>query len=179
MAFNNAINAPFPFTVAQGGTGVITLTTPYGVLCAGTTATGAIQTLASLGASGTVLTSNGAAALPSFQALPAGGMTWSEVTGTSQALAVNSGYVMNNAGLVTGTLPATAAIGDTIALVGKGAGGWRMTANTGQVINFGNVASTSAGSVSSSAQFDTIEVVCITANTTWVVRHAVGNQDIT
>lgn len=55
-------------TVAGGGTGVTTLTTAYGVLCAGTTATGAVQTLSSLGTSGQVLTSNGAGALPSFQA---------------------------------------------------------------------------------------------------------------
>ncbi|MEO6077581.1 MAG: hypothetical protein ABIP54_02230 [Candidatus Andersenbacteria bacterium] len=58
--------------VSHGGTGVATLTTPYGVLCAGTTATGAVQTLAALGASGTVLTSNGASALPSFQAAAGG-----------------------------------------------------------------------------------------------------------
>lgn len=56
-----------PITVSKGGTGVQTLTTAYGVLCAGTTATGPVQTLGALGASGTVLTSNGAAALPSFQ----------------------------------------------------------------------------------------------------------------
>ncbi|MCX6154403.1 MAG: hypothetical protein NT007_09600 [Candidatus Kapabacteria bacterium] len=56
-------------TVAQGGTGVQTLTTAYGVLCAGTTATGNVQTLSTLGTSGQVLTSNGASALPSFQKL--------------------------------------------------------------------------------------------------------------
>lgn len=61
-------------TVPGGGTGVATLTTPYGVLCAGTTATGVVQTLGALGASGTVLTSNGASALPSFQASSSGGI---------------------------------------------------------------------------------------------------------
>lgn len=59
-------------TVAGGGTGVTTLTTPFGVLCAGTTATGAVQTLPSLGTAGQVLTSNGAGLLPSFQSNPAG-----------------------------------------------------------------------------------------------------------
>ncbi len=58
-------------SVASGRTGVVTNTTAYGVLCAGTTATGAIQALAALGAAGTVLTSNGAGALPSFQAVGA------------------------------------------------------------------------------------------------------------
>lgn len=60
-------------TVPGGGTGVTTLTTAYGVLCAGTTATGAVQTIASLGSAGQVLTSNGAGALPSFQASGGGG----------------------------------------------------------------------------------------------------------
>lgn len=72
MATNNTTNTSANVTVPQGGTSVTTLTTAYGVLCAGTTATGAVQTLSSLGAMGTVLTSNGAGALPSFQNSPAG-----------------------------------------------------------------------------------------------------------
>ena len=59
-----------PVTVAQGGTGVAT-TTAYSVLCAGTTATGAFQSLAALGNAGSRLTSAGAGALPSFK----GGLT--------------------------------------------------------------------------------------------------------
>ena len=55
-------------TVGYGGTGIAT-TTAYSVICAGTTATGNFQSLAALGASGAVLTSNGAGALPSFQAI--------------------------------------------------------------------------------------------------------------
>lgn len=57
--------------VADGGTGV-TSTTAYAVLCGGTTSTGALQSIASVGTSGHVLTSNGAGALPTFQASSAG-----------------------------------------------------------------------------------------------------------
>ena len=57
----------FPINVANGGTGKISFT-PYAVVTGGTTATGALQNVVALGAAGTVLTSNGAAALPSFQA---------------------------------------------------------------------------------------------------------------
>jgi len=46
--------------VTSGGTGLTTLTTAYGILCAGTTATGNIQTLA-VGTAGQLLMSNGAA----------------------------------------------------------------------------------------------------------------------
>lgn len=55
--------------VAGGGTGV-TSATAYAVLTGGTTATGAFQSVASVGTAGQVLTSNGAGALPSFQAAP-------------------------------------------------------------------------------------------------------------
>lgn len=53
--------------VSHGGTGA-TSETAYAVLCGGTTSTGAFQSIASVGTSGQVLTSNGAGALPTFQA---------------------------------------------------------------------------------------------------------------
>lgn len=52
--------------VAGGGTGNSTFTA-YSVICAGTTATGAFQNVSGLGSSAQVLTSNGAAALPTWQ----------------------------------------------------------------------------------------------------------------
>lgn len=52
--------------VADGGTGRSTSTTAYGLIAAGTTATGAHQTLAT-GSSGQILKSNGASSLPTFQ----------------------------------------------------------------------------------------------------------------
>jgi len=57
--------------VAHGGTGVASLTA-YAVLCGGTTTTGDVQSVAGLGSSGQVLTSNGASALPTFQTAAAG-----------------------------------------------------------------------------------------------------------
>lgn len=53
--------------VAYGGTGIAT-TTAYSVVFTGTTATGAFQASAGPGTSGHILTSNGAGALPTFQA---------------------------------------------------------------------------------------------------------------
>jgi hypothetical protein len=58
--------------VAGGGTGATSLTA-YAVICGGTTSTGALQSVASVGTSGQVLTSNGAGALPTFQAAGSGG----------------------------------------------------------------------------------------------------------
>lgn len=66
MATNSAINTANPIAVASGGTGDATLTA-YAVLCGGTSSTGPVQSIASVGTSGQVLTSNGAGALPTFQ----------------------------------------------------------------------------------------------------------------
>lgn len=67
MVTNNAWNSQNPAQVALGGTGVAS-TTAYAVLCGGTTTTNPLQSIASVGTSGQVLTSNGAGALPTFQA---------------------------------------------------------------------------------------------------------------
>jgi hypothetical protein len=53
--------------VADGGTGRSSHTA-YAVICGGTTSTSAQQSVAALGSSGDILTSNGAGALPTFQA---------------------------------------------------------------------------------------------------------------
>lgn len=53
-------------SVARGGTGASSLTA-YAVLCGGTTSTSPVQSVASVGTAGQVLTSNGAGALPTFQ----------------------------------------------------------------------------------------------------------------
>ena len=54
-------------TVTNGGTGK-RATVAYAVQCGGTTTTGAHQDVATVGSAGQVLTSNGAGALPTFQA---------------------------------------------------------------------------------------------------------------
>lgn len=61
-------------TVAQGGTGLST-TTAYGLIAAGTTATGNFQQVSGTGTSGQLLTSNGAGALPTWQNAPASGVS--------------------------------------------------------------------------------------------------------
>lgn len=75
-------NLTLPVPVNQGGTGV-TSTTAYAVLCGGTTSTGSLQSIAGVGTSGQVLTSNGAGALPTFQTLQSGNVrAWVSFNGT-------------------------------------------------------------------------------------------------
>ncbi len=98
-----------------------------------------------------------------------GGLTMNTASGTTQALAVNNGYVCTNASQCNGTLPATAAVGDLVKMVSQGAGGIKMTANTGQTIKGLGDTTTSAGNITCAAQYDALTVICVVANTTWVI----------
>ncbi len=165
--------------VAGGGTGNTTFTA-YSVIAAGTTATGAFQNVSGVGSSGEVLTSNGAGQLPTWQPAGGGGITWVEETTTSRSLNVNEGVVVNNAGTVTCTLPTTAALGDTIQLYGKGAGLIRIAQNANQQIRGLSTATTVGvgGRVDAQVLGTWIELVCITADTTFGMR-AYGTVSLT
>src|SRR5579872_6232250 len=118
---------------------------------------------------------------------------WNVVTGTSQQADVNSGYIANNAGLVTITLPATAPVGTELRVVGLGAGGWRIAQNANQVIHWtklgvndpalggGNLTSTATstttgtgGHLDSASRYDRARLLCVVANTDWVVESYAG-----
>ena len=71
---NLTTNVTGTLPVANGGTGIAT-TTAYSVVFSGTTATGAFQATAGPGSATHVLTSNGAGALPTFQAPAPSGIT--------------------------------------------------------------------------------------------------------
>jgi hypothetical protein len=167
--------------VAGGGTGLATLTA-YALLAGGTTSTGNLQQIA-LGSAGQVLVSGGAGALPSFQAAP-GSFTWSSVAASSQTIAVQNGYVTDNATLVTYTLPATAALGDSFEILGgtTGAGGWTIAQNASQQIHFGSAATTAGvgGSLASTNQYDNVQCRAIVAGaaTIWEVTSATGNLTV-
>lgn len=115
------------------------------------------------------------------------GITWTEVTGTSQTASADNGYITNNAGLVTVTLPTTCAVGKIIRVTGKGAGGWKIAQNASQKIiwNEGGVAGTNettsgtSGHLDSTDDYDSIEIICITADTVWGVLSSKGNISIT
>jgi len=166
--------------VADGGSGRATATA-YAVICGGTTATAAHQSIASVGTANQVLTSNGAGALPTFQTPIGGGLEWTEVTGISVSMAVGNGYILNNVALVTATLPATAAVGSVVRVVGKGAGEWRIAQNAGDIIHFGTSTSTTGvgGRLDSTEVNDCVELVCIVADNEWAVMSSIGNITVT
>lgn len=71
-----AYKRPSPQPVIEGGTG-ISSATPYTVFTGGTTSTGPLQNVPSIGSSGNVLVSGGASALPTWQ--PIAGTGWVEI----------------------------------------------------------------------------------------------------
>jgi hypothetical protein len=148
-----------PIPVIEGGTQVIAWGTAYGLLCAGTTVVNPVQTLASLGATGTILTSQGAASLPTWTTAVYPATTtinqilWSSAANNIAGLATaNSGVLITSAGGVPSigsTLPS--AVQGNITSVGAlssgslaagftivtGALGGTGVANTGSTITIG------------------------------------------
>jgi len=118
------------------------------------------------GVAGTVLTSNGVAAYPSFQVLPFTKMPWTDKA-ISFAAASNNGY--NVTAAATATLPAAPAQGDIVAIVYDGAAGVvTILANTGQFIRIGKQITLSAGTVLSNFQGDSITLEYRSTDLTWL-----------
>lgn len=114
--------------------------------------------------------------------VPAGGINWVDVTGTTQTVAVNTGYIANNAAQVVFTLPATANLGDTFYITGNGnagTAGWQLKQNAGQKIFFGTLSTTAGtgGSLTSINQLDSIRAVCVVsgASSVWNIITSIGN----
>lgn len=106
-----------------------------------------------------------------------GGMTWTTVTGSTQAMAVNNGYVANYAGQLAFTLPASSAVGDVVEVTGiNTAAGWKIAYTTNQQIFYGTSSATiTSGSIAATNIRDTVKLVCVVANLTWNVVFSIGN----
>lgn len=94
-----------------------------------------------------------------------------EVTDAAATMAGNRIYVANRADLVTLTLPATAAVGTVIIVVGQGAGKWFIAQNAGQKIWIGNDDSTegAAGGLDTIHDHASLMLVCTVADTVFNV----------
>lgn len=140
--------------------------------------TGVNPVVATLTAGVGITVTNGAGAITLTAA--GGGLTAIDQLGAAVTMVAGNNYVADNAGLVTLTLPAVAAFGDTFRITGKGAGGWLMAQAIGQTCHAGNVATTAGvgGSIASSNQWDAIDIICVTANTTFSVNVRQGNVTV-
>jgi len=125
-----------PLPVGSGGLG-ITTTPINGQIPIGN---GTNYTAATLTAGSGISITDGAG---SVTIAATGVSATTEVTGTSATMVANNDYIANNVGLVTLTLPTTAALGSEIGVFYKGAGGWLVAQNAGQQISIGTSTSTS------------------------------------
>lgn len=199
MGTNNAINLKTAGIVTYNGTGVFSadttttnavlygtasngigsLTLTNGQLAIGST--GAAPVAATLTAGTGVSITNGAGSITVNSV--GGGVSWTNVTGTSQALASGNGYLISNSGTVTLTLPTTIAQFGVIMIVGSGSGGtggWTISQAAGQSIVFGKLTTTVGvgGSLSSTNQSDVVYLLCTVANTTFQVLSSIGNLSV-
>jgi hypothetical protein len=115
-------------------------------------------------------------------AVSGGGFTWTDAVNATYTLAVQNGYVTDRGGGVTYTLPATAALGDTIKIVGK-LGLATITPNANQQILMGSLSGAVGvtGTAVSTNVGDCIELICITAGTStvWRADNWVGSWTLT
>jgi hypothetical protein len=194
MGTQNAINANTAGIVGYNGAGTFTgssLTTNAVVYA------GSGDTLTSQALTNGQLQIGSTGAAPSAATLTAGtgvsitnsagsitinasgaGLTWTVVTGSSQTAAVNNGYIANNAGLVTVTLPAASTVGSVVAVTGiNNSTGWKVGQNAGNQIFFGTSSTTSGtgGSLASTNTYDTVYLLCVTTNANWIVTSSIGN----
>lgn len=106
-----------------------------------------------------------------------GGLSWHTIN-ASQALVSNNGYFcVTPGGALALSLPATSVLGDTIRVLLNGSTSFQITQAAGQQIRVGAQLSTlgAPGTVTSTAQGNSIELICMTANTIWEVGSSYGN----
>lgn len=172
---SNGVTGILP--IANGGTFASSFTTTDGTVYYD----GTRLVTTTTGSSGQVLTSNGIGLAPTYQAVGSSAFPWTVVTGATQAIAVNNGYIANNSGTCVMTLPATAAVGDLVRVTGiNNATGWKIAQNSGQTIYFGDSPTTTGatGFLASSLTRDSVELVCVVANNDWNVLSAQGNIQV-
>lgn len=107
-------------------------------------------------------------------------LTWSVVTTTTANIEIDTGIFINNAGLVTLTLPIAANVGDTMFIYSISSGGWKIEQNASQNIRLGNSITTTGvgGSLASTDIGDGIGIVCSADNASFVVTEMVGNLTV-
>lgn len=93
----------------------------------------------------------------------------------NSTLTFNSKNIINGAGILTLLLPIVANVGDIIKIVGN-LNGWIIAQNGGQTIHFvaQNTTTGAAGSLSSSAARDCVELMCVVNDTDYVVSSHEG-----
>lgn len=110
-----------------------------------------------------------------------GGFSWIKTSSSVATMGLNKGYfAISPGGALTFGLPTTSVLGDAITVNLSDATSWQITQGAGQQIRFGNVSTTlgAGGSIASTAQGDSITIVCKTANLIWESVASIGNLTV-
>jgi len=126
------------------------------------------------GVSGTVLTSNGVSAQPSFQSAPSGNFSWNSTSASSQSCLVNNGYATTGSSQQNMYLPGTAAIGGEIKLSNIGSG-YVIQPPYGQTVNLLSQTATYPSNLQTTTANAAADLVCTNANTSWTVVNNEGS----
>ncbi len=160
-------------TTGATGIPVLTALATNGQLIIGSTA--GVPAASTLTAGAGISITNGSNSITI--AATSGGFTWTDVTGATQALVAENGYITDRGGGVTYTLPASGALGDEIRIVGK-LGIAVITPNANQQIVIGSVSGTVGvtGTATANNLGDCLGLICITsgASTVWRADSVVG-----
>jgi len=109
-----------------------------------------------------------------------GAITWNVVTDAIQALSTQNGYIGNRGTSITYTLPDTAPVGSIVIITNFGVGLPSIAQHAGESIHF--TASTTSvgvgGSLTAIDQFSSLELVCVVADTEWIVLSSIGNWTV-
>lgn len=164
--------------VAEGASAAVSLVLSAGQLLIGTTAGDPAAAALTAGSGISIVSASGAVTISST-VTPSS--SYVSISGTTQTAVSNTRYGATNAALTTVTLPAAPAQGDVVSVRAVGAGGFSAVAGSGtQVIHFGNQASSAGGSISSSQQWDAVNLECETAGASavWQVVGSVGGLTV-
>jgi hypothetical protein len=105
--------------------------------------------------------------------------TWNKIA-VNTALQTNMGYICTGGGTLVLTLPAVSNVGDIIEITLDGSTGFTIAQGAGQLIRLGNQTTTAGvgGSLSSTAQGDSLRMVCSIIDLKWNVLSSMGNPTV-
>lgn len=149
---------------------------------------GANPIWANLTAGTNISITNGANSITINSTGGTGGLAWVKVTADT-TMAINTGYICNK---TTGTqninmtLPATAALGSLVTVVNMtGYSTLTVLPAAAQTIIYGQYETVTGGGGGKLVSYarlvtgDSLQMVCVTANTTWLVYGSIGNFNVT
>ena len=179
LTFVDGRNLAGTLTLA-GASGFLPTVMTDGQLLIGDSSSAAVAgSLTSTG--GTITVTAGAGTL-NIDTVGSAGIVWTDVTGATQTIAVQNGYLTDRGAGVTYTLPATASIGDVFKIVGK-LGLTTITPNANQQLLMGSTSGTVGvtGTAVGTNVGDSVTFRCITsgASTVWRAESFVGVWNLT